>query len=340
MKIGILNKIVNPDIETAAIPSDVEIICLNANNETELCNYDLSVFESVIVSYKFKLSQITIDRLVNCKAIVCACVGFDNVDYLYAAKKGMKVFNVPDYGTNDVADHAIALLLSYTRRIVMYDTLLKADAIGNWNPRMVSPFHRISDKQIGIIGLGRIGTAVALRAKAFGMRVSFYDPYKPNGYDKAFQFVKVESLQELVKNSDILTIHAPLNSETEKMINWNIIKIAKKRPIIVNTARGKIVDNSCICRALKEDIIDAFLADVLETEPPQNTDELMVMQKQQKFANKIIITPHAASYAEESQYEMRYKAARHAYMAMINSGYKRDCINIITSRNLNECDSN
>lgn len=328
MKIGILNKITNPDIETSSVPDDVEIVCVNANDETELCN-ELSVFDSVIISYRFKLSRVTIDKLVNCKSIVCACVGFDNVDYVYAAKKGIRVFNVPDYGTNDVADHAIALLLSYTRRIVAYDTLLKMDVVGNWNPHLVSPFHRISDKQIGIIGLGRIGTAVALRAKAFGMDVSFYDPYKPNGYDKAFHFVKAESLLELIEGSDILTIHAPLNSETEGMIDWNIIKNAKKRPILINTARGKIVDISCICRALKENIIDAFLTDVLEVEPPRETEELVLMQKQQMFANRIIITPHAASYAEESQYEMRYKAVRHAYMSIVNIDYRQDCINIM-----------
>lgn len=328
LKIGILNKITNPDIEKSAIPNDVEIVCLKVNNETEL-SHELSTFDSVIISYRFKLSRATIDKLVNCKSIVCSCVGFDNVDYLYAAKKGIKVFNVPDYGTNDVADHAMALLLSYARRIVAYDNLLKMDAVGNWNPHLVSSFHRISEKQIGIIGLGRIGTAVALRAKAFGMSVSFYDPYKPNGYDKTFQFFKTESLIELIEDSDILTIHTPLNSETEGMINWNIIKHAKKSPIIINTARGKIVNTSCICRALKEDIIDAFLTDVLEVEPPKEKEELILMQKQQRFANRIIITPHAASYAEESQYEMRYKAVRHAYMSIINVDYRQDCINIM-----------
>ena len=329
MKIGILNKITNPDIESSALPSDIEIMCLNTNNETELHKYDISIFDSVIVSYKFKLSRITIDRLTKCKSIICACVGFDNVDYRYAAKRGIKVFNVPDYGTNDIADHAIALLLSYTRRIIAYNTLLKEDIVGNWNPHTVSQFHRISNKQIGIIGLGRIGTAVALRARAFGMNVSFYDPYKPNGYDKTYQFNKSDSLIDLVRNTDILTIHAPLTSETKGMINWNLIKNAEKKPIVINTARGKIVDNSCICRALRENIIDAFLADVLETEPPQETNELVQMQKHPEFINRIIITPHAASYAEESQYEMRYKAACHAYKSITDSNYRQDCINIM-----------
>lgn len=328
LKIGILNKITIPDIEKSAVENDAEFICLNATNETDLYDYDLSVLDSVIVSYRFKLSRLLIDRLDRCKSIVCACVGFDNVDYHYATLKGIKVFNVPDYGTNDVADHAIALLLSYSRRIISYDNFLKKDIIVNWNPHMVESFHRLSGKNIGIIGLGRIGTAVALRAKAFGMNVCFYDPYKPSGYDKIFNFVKIVHLTDLIENADIISIHAPLTTETEKMINWDVLKRAKKKPIVINTARGKIVDSSCIGLALKENIIEAFLADVLETEPPLPDDELVMLQKDKTFSDRLIITPHAASYAVESQYEMRYKAAQHAYMSVVDRNYKQDCINM------------
>ena len=328
MKIGILNKITNPDIELNAIQKKAEIICLNAENETDLLKYDISDFDAVIISYKFKLSHLTINRLVKCKTIVCASVGYDNVDYHYAAKKNIKVFNVPDYGTNDVADHAIALLLSYARRINAYDSFIKEDVVKNWDPRRVSNFHRLSGMNIGIVGLGRIGTAVALRAKAFGMNVLFYDPYKPNGYDKTFQFVKIENLFELLEKSNIISIHTPLNSETEKMINWDLIKKLKNRPIIINTARGKIVDNAAICQAVKSDLIEAFLADVLEVEPPELNDEIITISKDPKFSSRIIITPHAASYAEESQCEMRFKSAKHAYKSIINNDYIQDCINL------------
>lgn len=327
MKIGILNKITCPDIELKAIGENADIVCLNAKSEDDLLDKNLSLFDSVITSYKFKVSKRLIDKLTNCKSIVCACVGFDNVDYKYAFEKGIRVFNVPDYGTNDVADHTIALFLSYARRITAYDSYIKKDIVSNWDPHKVTPFHRIYGKHIGIIGLGRIGTAVALRAQAFGMRVYYYDPYKPNGYDKTFGFVNCATISDLIKDIDILSIHAPLTSETEKMINWEVINEAKNKPIIINTARGKIVDNISICRALKEGIIEAFLADVLEVEPPHKDEELMMLQNDISFFEKVIITPHAASYAEESQYEMRYKAAQHAYMSIVNSGYRCDCIN-------------
>lgn len=327
MKIAILNKITCPDIEFKAVGGNADIVCLDAKSEDGLLDKDLSIFDSVITSYKFRVSRLLIDKLDNCKSIVCASVGYDNVDYQYAFEKGIRVFNVPDYGTNDVADHTMALLLSYARRITAYDSYIKKDIVGNWNPLKVTTFHRLSGRHIGIIGLGRIGTAVALRAKAFGMKVSYYDPYKPNGYDKTFGFVNCATLSDLIKDIDILSIHAPLTSETEKMINWDIINEAKNKPIIINTARGKIVDNISIYRALKEGIIESFLADVLEFEPPHKDEELMMLQKDISFSERVIITPHAASYAEESQYEMRYKAAQHAYMSITNSGYRCDCIN-------------
>ena len=329
MKIGILNKIINPDIEMKTVPKDVEIVCLNACDESVLKKHEISQFDAVIVSYKFKLSRSTIDNLINCKAIVSASVGYDNIDYRYAAQKGIRVFNVPDYGTNDVADHTIALFLSYARRVSAYDSAIKQGGVSNWNPRTVQPFHRLSDKNIGIIGLGRIGTAVALRAKAFGMNVLYYDPYKPNGYDKVYQFKKVKTLSQLFEESDVVSIHAPLTLETEGLVGWNIIKQSKRCPIIINTARGGIVDSNAIVRGLIEGVIDAFLADVVHPEPPLESDVLFSLQKTQEFSTRIILTPHAASYAEESQYEMRYKSAQHAYMAVVDDNYIADCINVI-----------
>lgn len=326
VNIGILNKITDPAIEKKAVNAYANIDCVCATNEAELSD-DISNYDAVIVSYKFKISKKTIDRLTNCKAIVCACVGFDNVDYLYAAEKGIRVFNVPDYGTNDVADHAFALLLSYARQICMYNNNLKTDLVKNWNPKTVLEFHRLTGKKVGIIGLGRIGTAFAIRAKSFGMQVLFFDPYKQDGYEKTLQFERVDSIEQIFNCCDIISIHAPLTSETIKMISWDIIKNSKHKPIIINTARGKIVDNESICRAIREDIIEAFLADVLEFEPPAIDDVFYNYAKDPILSNRILLTPHAASYAEESQYEMRYKSAECALKAVLNNKYLRNCIN-------------
>lgn len=324
--IGIFNKIVRPDIEVDAIGQNAVIECLNATSENEL-SPEIAKYDAVIVSHSFKLSSKTIDQLINCKAIVCASVGFDNVDWTYATQKKIRVFNVPDYGTNDVADHAFALLLTYTRRILMYDSLMRQDIKANWNARLVQNYHRITGSNVGIVGLGRIGTAFALRAKAFGMKPFFYDPYKPSGYDRSLQIERVYELKSLIQTCKIVSIHAPLTDETESMINYNVFQSTNSFPIVINTARGKIVNSQDAVRALKEGLIEAYLADVIDQEPPQEGNPFYGYASDPVLKNKVIITPHAASYAEESQYDMRYKAAATAIAAINNKQFFLNCIN-------------
>ena len=324
--IGIFNKIIRPDIEIEAIGQDAVIECLNAASETELSS-EIAKYDAVIVSHSFRLSSKTIDQLINCKAIVCACVGFDNVDWAYATQKKIRVFNVPDYGTNDVADHAFALLLAYTRRILMYDSLMREDVKANWNARLVQNYHRITGINVGIVGLGRIGTAFALRAKAFGMKPFFYDPYKPSGYDRTLQIERVYDLKSLIQTCKIVSIHAPLTDETENMIDYDVFQSANSFPIVINTARGKIVNSQDTVRALREGLIEAYLADVIDQEPPQEGNPFYSYASDPVLKNKVIITPHAASYAEESQYDMRYKAAAAAIAAINNQNYYSNCIN-------------
>ena len=326
--IGILNKIINPDTEVVAVAGQAMIECLNTNKEEDLPD-KIVQYDAVIISYSFKMSAITIDKLKNCKAIVCACVGFDNVDWKYAAKKGIRVFNVPDYGTNDVADHAFALLLAYARRILVYDDLIRKNVVGNWNARLVDNYHRLAGTKVGIVGLGRIGTAFMLRAKAFGMVPYFYDPYKESGYDRALQIKRVDDLADLFQQCKIISIHAPLTDETTGMINYEMFKCAGYCPIIVNTARGKIVKSQDAVRALKEELIEAYLADVIDEEPPRSGNAFHSFAFDPVLKNRVIITPHSASYAEESQYDMRYKSAITAVRAIQNQDYFLNCINFI-----------
>ena len=324
--IGILNKITSPDIEITASGGQVLIECLNAKREEDLPD-EIAKYDAVIISYSFKMSVMTIDKLQNCKAIVCACVGFDNVDWKYAAEKGIRVFNVPDYGTNDVADHAVALLLTYARRILAYDNLMREDVVGNWNARLVRDYHRLTGAKVGIVGLGRIGTAFMLRAKAFGMVPYFYDPYKESGYDRSLQVERVDNLADLFRQCDIISIHAPLTDETMGMINYDVFKCATHRPIVINTARGKIVKSQDAVRALKENLIEAYLADVIDEEPPRSENAFHSFASDRNIRDRVIITPHAASYAEESQYDMRYKSAITAVKAVQNRDYFLNCIN-------------
>ena len=327
LKIGILDRITIPDLEERILNSIGKIICFNATNECELPN-EIANLDAVIVYNKITLTQITINKLLNCKVIVKAGVGFDNIDICAAGNIGIPVINVPDYGTNDVADHTFALFLSYVKKIGFYNNALQKNLVQFWKPGNGKKVHRLSELTFGIIGMGRIGTAVAMRAKAFGMNVVYYDPYLPDGYDKTYQVKEFKVLEELVIISNVISIHVPLNRNTEKMINYSLLQNAKYKPILINTARGKLINTEDIYLSLKENIIEAYLADVFESEPPSDNTELLLQFSLEDgiFRDRIIFTPHSASHTIEARKEMREKAAISVKM-FIQENKMKNCVN-------------
>ena len=159
-----------------------------------------------------------IPKLTRCRIYVKPAVGFDDVDLAQFSAMGIPVCNTPDYGTREVADHAMALMLTLTKSIAFHDESLRADLKANWRPAL-NPFgRRMADCTLGVVGVGRIGTAAVLRAKAFDMDVVFYDPHQPSGYELALGVRRADSLEELMAQSDIVTVHAPLNEGTRKLI--------------------------------------------------------------------------------------------------------------------------
>ncbi|GHV14494.1 hypothetical protein AGMMS49938_10710 [Fibrobacterales bacterium] len=351
MRYGILNFTTEPDVERTVIDNE-PIQCFNAINENDLPN-SIAELEACMVWYKLKVTKTTIDRLKNCKVIVCVSVGFNNVNIEYAGSAGIAVVNVPDYGTNDVADHAFALLLAQCRKITTYNTKLKENVVSNWDVAQGGEIRRLTGAKIGIVGLGRIGTAVAMRAKAFGMDVSFYDPYKPDGYDKSLNIRRFGNLKSIFADSDYISIHTPLTAETHHIIDEKILSVAKPGITIINTARGGVVDLDSIYRGLKSDVIKAFAADVLEVEPPNKvrpcrlvgTDDLLASssestkvisedtalikafyEKEPWIDGRVILTPHAAYYSVEGEREIREKAAKQMLNA-VNGIPLRNCVN-------------
>lgn len=313
--------------------------CVNNFNKKNIITYNFNLgdknslvnnIETIDIAIVFSsaiIDKVIIKKMKNCKYIVCASVGFDNIDLKYASKKNIKVYNVPDYGSNDIADHAIALLLSYLRNINFYDKKVKENPINNWNPKIGQMMNRIAGMNIGIIGLGRIGSSFALKAKAFDCRVMYYDPYLNDGYDKVYGITKKESLIDLIETSEIISLHVPLTSETENFLTIDLLSKAKNHPIIVNTARGKLITNQTIVNALENNYISAYLSDVLENEPILETDPIYKLLNEPKFSDRIIITPHAASYGKESREEMCTKAIYTAFKAYYENSLK-NCINI------------
>ena len=171
-----------------------------------------------------KIDAPVIQKLKSCKIITRMGVGYDLIDEVKCGEAGIVVSNVPDYGTYEVADHALSLIMNFARGISEYDRLLKLNLKENWNYTAVSTIDRVVNKNIGIIGLGRIGTAFALRAKAFGFNVSFYDPYVPDGQEKALNIKRYLKLEDLIASSDYISIHCLANKETENLINDKMFK--------------------------------------------------------------------------------------------------------------------
>ncbi|KIW12618.1 hypothetical protein PV08_09896 [Exophiala spinifera] len=201
------------------------------------------------------------------KVIVRMGVGYDRLDRVALAARGVTVCNVPDYGTAEIADHALALALSLRRGVLLHHDHQRGPQPSPW-AYIESPLvERIQKSTFGILGLGRIGTAAALRAKAFGWNVLFYDPYKPNGTDKALDVERTKDIRELFRRSTTLSIHCPCTRETRGMVGYDLLSLLPRGAVFVNTARGEVVDLDAVERCLKEGIISGAGLDVLPEEP-------------------------------------------------------------------------
>ena len=293
------------------------IQALNARDEAELAGRIEDV-DAIMMYHCMSLTRQTIERLTRCKIIVRCGVGYDNVDWAFARERGIAVANVPDYGTEEVADSAIGMTLMMTRGIHYLHDRVRAGK-GPWLYSQVAPLYRLRGRGFGIVGLGRIGTAAALRAKALGMDVVFYDPYKPDGADKMLGVRRTETLDELLAQSYVVSMHCPLTDETHHMIGAAQIDMMQRGSYVVNTARGGVVDVRAIPDALANGQLAGAAIDVLEQEPPDNDDPLVQAWRDPNHAahHRLILNPHSAFYCEEGFVEIRRKAAEACRRALL-----------------------
>ncbi len=277
-----------------------------------LCNGDqdftpeICDARALIVWHNTPVTAAGISRLKNCRAIIRNGVGFDSVDIASAREHGIAVCNVPDYGTEEVADHAIALSLALCRQLFPLDQ--EAKQLG-WVIRVEPRLRRLRELTFGIVGLGRIGTATALRAKALGFQVEFYDPFLPNGVDKAVGIRRIRTLEELLSRCDVLSVHCPLNAETRHLIAERELALLKPTAFVVNTARGAVISKPAILEALRAGRIAGAGLDVVEDEPLRSAEEAETPN--------LIVTCHAAFCSVESKLEMRRSSARIARAAVL-----------------------
>lgn len=303
-------------IEREILRNVATVEALDANHEAELIGW-IEDADAVMMYHHLIVSADTIQRLRRCQVIVRCGVGFDNVDHVCARQRRIPVVNVPDYGTEEVADTAIGMALALARGIHRYNVRLR-DASGPWTYTLAQPLHRLRRRVFGIVGLGRIGIATALRAKSLGMDVRFYDPLKPDGYDKAIGVTRVESLKELMQHSFILSLHCPLNDQTRRLINDETLQWMQPGSYLVNTARGDVVDAQSVVRAIAAERLCGAALDVLVDEPPHADNPVVAAWRnpQHPAHERLILNPHAAFYCEEGLTDMRRKGAQSCLRAL------------------------
>ena len=294
-----------------------DIAALDANTEAELSG-KIEGADAVMVYHNIAITKTTIANLKQCKLIVRCGVGFDNVDHIFARSRGIPVGNVPDYGTEEVADSAIGMALALARGINFFNRRLQREA-GPWAYMQGSPILRLRGRVFGIIGLGRIGTAAALRAKALGMDVAFYDPLKPDGHDKALGIRRVEKLDDLLKQAFILSLHCPLTPDTKHIVDARALSVMQQGSFLVNTARGGTVDATAIPAAIRSGKLAGAAIDVLAQEPPSNDHPLLVAWRDPNDPchDRVILNPHSAFYSEEGLLDMRVKGAQACRRALL-----------------------
>jgi phosphoglycerate dehydrogenase-like enzyme len=244
------------------------------------------------------LGEPTFARAKRCRGLVRAGVGFNNIDLKATGSRGILVCNVPDYGTEEVADHSIMLILAVARRLRFCDQGIRD---GRWDWRTAIPAPRLRGKTIGIVGCGRIGSATALRAKAFGLDVVFYDPYLPPGADKALGLRRTDTLEELLAQSLIVSLHCFLDAKSQHLIDANALSLMPPGSILINTARGPVVDQAALLDALDSGHLYGAGLDVFEREP--------IDEERLRLHPNVILTPHSAFYSVEGFVELRRKAA-------------------------------
>jgi C-terminal binding protein len=309
----------NDSVEREVFGPDVRVVWRNVSSLSQLEDKDcLDVDGLMVMRHAVPADQIA--RFPNLACVVRMGVGYDKVDRVAAAARKVMVCNVPDYGTTEVADHALALALSLRRGIVLHLEAQRRPQAAPWAYVRDPLLKRNGVQTFGIVGLGRIGTAAALRAKAFQFRVVVYDPYMPNGTELGVGVERVHSLEALMEQTDTLSIHAPLTPETRGMISRAMLERMPRGGVLVNTARGPIVDVDAVAELLKRGHLAGVGLDVLPVEPPvEPIPELLRAYRAREpwCEGRLIITPHSAFFTPEAWNDTRLKAAETMRAALL-----------------------
>lgn len=247
------------------------------------------------------ITRSVLERLPACKVVSRYGIGVDTIDYQAASDFGVVVCNVPGYCVHEVSNHAVALMLCMCRRVLAGNAQVKR---GEWEFSELTPILAADRSIVGIVGLGNIGKSFAAKAKALGYRCIAYDPYIPESVFTEHGVHRVD-FADLLERADVVSLHLPHNDETHHLIDEAALGRMKQSAFLINTSRGRIVDQAALCRALKQNEIAGAGVDVLEDEPPDAHDELLSL-------SNVVITPHIAYYSEQAYIKMRSTTAQSA----------------------------
>jgi glyoxylate reductase len=288
---------------------NVQVYSKNSQISKEELLRNVKDADAVISLLNDNFDREVIDSMEKCKIIANYAVGYNNIDIEYAKTKNIIVTNTPDVLTDSTADLAITLALTCARRVLEGDRLIRSGKFKGWEPKLLLGIE-LKNKKFGILGAGRIGSATAFRAKAFGSDILYYSKSKKEALEKKTGAKKV-SLNKLLKESDFISIHLPLNKATFHLINKENLKFLKKSSILINTARGEIIDEKELIKILKERKIFAAGFDVFENEPNINQELLKL--------DNVVLLPHIGSATEDTRNSMAELAARNVINVMEGS---------------------
>jgi len=315
-----------PTVEQSQLPG-VEIIVHRARHADEIPDDIWASCDAILLWHIVDITPEVVPKLNNCKHIVRLGIGYDRIDTDACGKAGIRVSNVPTYDMTDVVNSTIGMVIVLMRGLLSYHEALKADMQKGWAWDGPPALRRVRGQRFGVIGCGRIGTAVLTRAKAMGMEAGYFDPYLPVGHEMSLDLNRFDSLADLLAWADVTSIHTPLNAETDSMINASTVKQMKPGMIVVNCARGRLVDLDAIESGIRDGIIAGAALDAFDPEPPMAHSMITAWSNDEDWIKgRLCLTPHSSWYSTTTFDDIRRDAARTAADYLTEQNL-RNCVN-------------
>ena len=325
--VGITHPIAPPfAAEDEAFGGSARFVSIPERDERDMDANALASLDALLV-WTPRISESTAARLTACRVLVRYGVGYERIDIGALARRAIAFANNPEYGPEDVADTAMAMLLGFARRVFEHDARARGHTGPNWQENRLSPTLHARDATVGVVGVGRIGMSLVNRLKPFGFRILGYDPFVPRGHHRALGYERCESLDALLAQSDFVSFHCPLDASTRGCIDARRLALMKPGAVLVNTARGGLLQSlDCLQAALRSGHLAGAGLDVLPEEPPLPHPLLDAWRRRDPWLEgRLVITPHNAFYSERSWREARFAAAETARQ-FLETGVLRNAV--------------